>query len=140
MRTVSAKYSAGVLDGRVGRVLLAWMAEVTNMNEYFTLITGRTPKQGEGLHKGKDSEAYRRATALVEMSLEDMARLGIEEGQVVRVRTAAGQVEVPVRAGALSPGLLFVPMGPVANMLIGAKTEGTGMPPFKGLAAEVEPR
>ncbi len=109
------------------------------MSKQFTLITGRTPEQGEGLHKGKGSEAYRSATTLVEMSPEDMARLGIEEGQVVRVQTVAGQVEVPVRAGALPPGLLFVPMGPAANGLIGTETEGTGMPSFKGLAAEVEP-
>ena len=109
------------------------------MSEHFTLITGRTPEQGEGLHKGKDSEAYRRATALVEMNPEDMTRLEIEEGQVIRVRTATGQVEVPVRAGALPSGLLFVPMGPAANNLIGTETEGTGMPSFKGLAAEVEP-
>ena len=109
------------------------------MNEHFTLITGRTPEQGKGLHKGKDSEAYRSATVLVEMSAEDMARLEIEEGQVVRVRTATGQMEAPVRAGTLPPGLLFIPMGPAANVLIGTDTESTGMPPFKGLAAEVEP-
>jgi len=109
------------------------------LSEHFTLITGRTPEQGEGLHKGKDSEAYRSATALVEMNPEDMARLGIEEGQVVRVQTAGGRVEVPVRAGTLPPGLLFIPMGPVANVLVGTDTGGTGMPPFKGLAAEVEP-
>jgi len=109
------------------------------LSEHFTLITARTPEQGESLHKGKDSEPYRRATALVEMSPEDMARLEIEEGQVVQVRTVTGQVEVPVCAGTLPPGLLFIPMGPVANVLIGTETESTGMPPFKGLAAEVEP-
>lgn len=109
------------------------------MNEYFTLITGRTSEQGEGLHKGKDSEDYRRATSLVEMNPEDMARLAIEEGQVVRVRTTAGQVEVPVHVGTLPPGMVFIPMGPAANLLIEAETESTGMPPFKGLAAEVEP-
>ena len=69
------------------------------MSEGFMLITGRTPEQGKALHQGKCSEVYRRATALVEMSPEDMARLGIEEGQIVQVRTAAGQVEVVVRAG-----------------------------------------
>ena len=109
------------------------------MSEGFTLVTGRTPEQGKGLHQGKGSEAYRRATALVEMNPQDMARLGIEEGQTVRVRTAAGQVEVVVRAGTLPPGLLFIPLGPVANILVGTDTEGTGMPLFKGLAAEVEP-
>jgi formylmethanofuran dehydrogenase subunit D len=108
------------------------------LSEHFTLITGRTPEQGEGLHTGKDSEDYRRATALVEMNPQDMARLAVEEGQIVRVRTATGQVQVPVRSGNLPTGLVFIPMGPVANVLVGAETESTGMPPFKGLVAEVE--
>jgi len=101
------------------------------LSESFTLITGRTPEQGKGLHQGKCSEAYRSATSLVEMSPQDMARQGIEEGQIIRVRAAAGQVEVVVRAGTLPPGLLFIPLGPVANALIGTGTESTGMPLFK---------
>jgi formylmethanofuran dehydrogenase subunit D len=109
------------------------------LSEHFTLITGRTPAQGKSLHLGKDSEAYHRATALVEMNADDMVQLGIEEGQAVRVRTSTGQVEIPVRAGQLPPGLLFMPMGPTANVLIGSDTECTGMPPSKGLMAEVEP-
>jgi formylmethanofuran dehydrogenase subunit D len=109
------------------------------VREHFTLITGRTPEQGRGLHEGKDSEAYHQATTLVEMNPRDMARLEIEEGQVVWVRTETGQVEAPVRMGTLPEGLLFMPMGPAANTLIGTETEGTGMPPFKGLEAEVEP-
>jgi len=108
------------------------------LSERFTLITGRTPEQGKGLHQGKDSEAYRRATALVQMSAADMERLGLQEGRVVRLRTTTGQVDLPVQAGTLPPGLLFVPMGPEANALIGTATESTGMPPYKGLDAEVE--
>lgn len=109
------------------------------MRGKLTLITGRTRDQAIGLHKGKSSEAYRQATALVEMSPHDMGRLGIEEGMPVRLRTGAGEVELLARAGALPPGLVFVPMGAVANTLVGAETEGTGMPSFKGLAVEVEP-
>lgn len=108
------------------------------MSENFILITGRTRKQADGLHKGKDSEAYRRATELVEMSSEDMARLAIEEGQIVRLRTTSDQVEVPVRTGALPSGILFIPMGPVANLLVETETEGTGMPAFKGLTVKME--
>jgi formylmethanofuran dehydrogenase subunit D len=103
----------------------------------FELITGRTRRQADGLHRGKDSEEYRRATALVQMSAEDMARLEIEEGDVVRVETAAGQVKVPVQAGNLPSGLLFMPMGPTANALVGTDTEATGIPSFKELKAEV---
>lgn len=105
----------------------------------FRLITGRTLEQAAGLHRGKETEAYRRATQLVEMNAQDMARLEIEEGAPVRIRTSAGAVEVPARAGELPPGLIFVPLGPTANELIGTQTEGTGIPPFKGLEAEVEP-
>lgn len=107
------------------------------MSEHFTLITGRTAEQGKGLHLGKGSGAYLHATALLEMNAEDMARLGIMEGQIVRVHTVAGQVEVPAHRGEIPPGLVFIPLGPVGNTLIGIDTEGTGMPLFKGLTAEV---
>lgn len=110
-----------------------------SLGENFILITGRTVKQAAGIHKGKDSDAYRRATALVEMNAADMARLGIGEGQVVQLRSATGQVEMPVHTGTVPPKMVFVPMGPVANSLIGPETEGTGMPSFKGLTVEIEP-
>ena len=108
------------------------------MGEYFILITGRTVQQAVGLHKGKDSDAYRRATALVEMNAADMALLGIEEGQVVRLHNANGQVDIPVHIGTVPSKIVFVPMGPVVNSLIGPETEGTGMPSFKGLKVEIE--
>jgi formylmethanofuran dehydrogenase subunit D len=103
----------------------------------FILITGRTAKQGEALHKGKDSDEYRQATGFVAMSHADRERLGIEEGRSVRVRTAFGETELELREGELPPGMIFVPMGPAANTLIGAETRGTGMPDSKGLEAEV---
>ncbi len=109
------------------------------MSEHLTLITGRTRAQADGLHRGKESEAYRQATALVEMNADDMARLGIEEGKIAQVRTSAGAVEVVARAGDLPSGLVFMPLGPTANALIGTETEATGIPSFKGLAVEVEP-
>ena len=108
------------------------------MSENFTLITGRTVKQAAGMHKGKKSEAYRRATSLVEMNADDMARLGIGEGQMVRLCTAVGQVEVSAHSGSIPSKMVFIPMGPMANALIGPETEGTGMPSFKGLTVEIE--
>ena len=105
----------------------------------FILITGRTTKQGTALHKGKDSDEYRQATGFVEMGRPDRERLGIEEGRRVRVRTAFGEAELELRESELPEGMIFVPMGPAANALIGAETRGTGMPDSKGLEAEVEP-
>lgn len=109
------------------------------MSRRFRLITGRTRKQADGLHRGKETEAYRQATALVEMNADDMTRLGVEDGAMVQVRTSTGAVDVPARAGELPLGLVFMPLGPTANALVGTETEATGIPPFKGLEVEVEP-
>ena len=109
------------------------------MTNQLTLITGRTREQADGLHRGKETEAYRQATELVEMNAEDMADRGIEEDALVEVRTSTGAVKVPAHAGDLPPGLVFMPLGPAANVLIGTETEATGIPPFKGLEVEVEP-
>ena len=109
------------------------------MKSEFELITGRTRRQADGLHLGKDSEEYRQATALVEMSAEDIARLGLEEGDRVRLQTAAGEVQVPVYTGDLPSGLLFMPMGPTANALVGTDTDASGTPPFKDLKVQVTP-
>ena len=108
------------------------------MSVEFTLITGRTRAQGDGLHQGRNSDTYRRATHLVEMNDEDMSDLGVDEGDVVSVSTLAGQVAVPVKKGDLPRGMLFMPMGPAANLLVGGETESTGMPSYKGQIAEVK--
>jgi len=105
----------------------------------FILITGRTAKQGTALHKGKDSAEYRLATGFVSMNHEDRKHLGVEAGRRVRVRTAFGETELELRENDLPDGMIFVPMGPMANALIGSETRGTGMPDSKGLEAEVEP-
>jgi formylmethanofuran dehydrogenase subunit D len=105
----------------------------------FILITGRTTEQGTALHKGKDSDEYRQATEFVTMGHADMERLGLAEGQNVRMRTAFGETELELREGDLPLGMVFVPIGPAANMLIGAETRGTGMPDSKGLEVEVAP-
>ena len=104
----------------------------------YILITGRTKAQGSGLHQGRESVAYLQATNLVQMNAEDMAKLGLEAGRTVRVRTAAGQVELPVEVSDLPPGMIFIPMGPAANALVAADTDGSGMPAFKGATAHVE--
>lgn len=109
------------------------------MDGQLTLITGRTRDQAIGMHKGKDSAAYRLATTRVEMNPDDMARLRIQEGALVRLRTAAGEVELTAQAGSLPPGLVFVAMGTSANALIAVETQGTGMPSFKGIEVEVVP-
>lgn len=109
------------------------------MEDLFTLITGRTKRQADGLHKGAGLPAHISATSYVEICTDDMARLGIIDGQIVKILSNAGSVEVPVRPADLPAGLLFIPMGPAANKLVGTETFGTGMPSFKGQQVKVEP-
>jgi formylmethanofuran dehydrogenase subunit D len=109
------------------------------MEKFFTLITGRTKKQAHGLHKGIGSPDHIAATSYVEICSDDMASLGIVEGQKVKLLSDAGTVELTVHATDIPVGLLFVPMGPAANQLVGAETFGTGMPSFKGMQIKVNP-
>jgi len=109
------------------------------MEELFTLISGRTKKQADGLHKGAGSPEHITATSLVEISGADMTRLGVTEGQTVRLVSSAGFVEIPAFKADLPAGLLFMPMGPAANTLVEAETFGVGMPSFKGQQVKVEP-
>jgi len=109
------------------------------LSQRFTLITGRTKEQGQARHAGVKSHAYQAATCWIEMNAQDMVRMGIMEGQVVHVQTEAGQTDLPARAGALPVGVVFMSLGPAANRLSGAETDGTGMPLLKGLTVVIAP-
>ncbi len=107
----------------------------------FTLITGRTVAQGEAMEKGKNLENFSRACASVELDPNDMVKIGVSEGDTVKIETPAGSVAVKAVKSKDVPheGIAFMPLGPWANTLVGSGTDGTGMPPFKGIKATVVP-
>jgi len=106
-----------------------------------TLLTGRTINQGTGKEYGKFSEKYMENVALCQIDPEDMKKLGIKEGERVRVTTTFGSVVLKAVKSLRAPHshVIFIPYGPWANVLIGPKTNGIGMPTFKGVPAEIEP-
>ena len=107
--------------------------------ERFILITGRTLKQGRTLHLGKDSPEYTDEVSTVEMNEEDMERMGLREGEEVRAKTEHGETTLRCRkSDALPQGVVFMPYGPPANVLIGPDTSGTGTPDSKGIEIELE--
>jgi len=107
--------------------------------ERFILITGRTLKQGRALHLGKDSPEYAAEVSVVEMNKQDMERIGLQDGEQVQARTEHGKVALRCRASdALPQGVVFMPYGPPANVLIGPETGGTGTPDSKGIEIELE--
>jgi formylmethanofuran dehydrogenase subunit D len=104
------------------------------------LLTGRTLRQGQGKEYGKLSERYWKSVAICEIDPDDMKKLGITEGNSVKIGTDYGSVIVRAVKSLRGPhaGRVFIPYGPWANVIINPKTHGTGMPSFKGVQATIE--
>jgi len=105
------------------------------------LLTGRTLRQGQGKEYGKLSERYWKSVAICELDPDDLKKLGIKEGNLVKIVTEYGSVVVSAMKSMRSPhaGRVFVPYGPWASIIVDPKTHGTGMPSFKGTRATIEP-
>jgi len=111
------------------------------MAETMILIPGRSNKQGTSLNKGKLKEEYQEVTSTVEMNQDDMKRLGIEEGDEVRLSNEIGTTVVRCKGRKpedLPAGMLFIPYGPPSSQLMDADTAGTGMPMSKHMKVLVE--
>jgi anaerobic selenocysteine-containing dehydrogenase len=102
--------------GADGRAVLK-AAEWTPPNEWagndypFALTTGRTVYHFHTRTKtGRAPELEAAAPdAWVELSTSDAERLGISDGELVRVSSPRGWIEAPARLGELREGVVFVP-------------------------------
>ena len=105
------------------------------------LLSGRSLKQGMGKELGKVTDKYRDSVSICELHPKDMEILDLNDGDTIKVTTKYGNVNLTCTASENIPiqGMIFIPYGPYVNMLIGADTDSTGMPSFKGIAATVEP-
>jgi len=106
-----------------------------------TLIAGRSSKQGTSLNAGKLKAEYLDVTTTLEMNEDDMGRLGLQDGDQVRLRTEIGETVLRCKgrkATDLPAGLLFMAYGPASSQLMGQETHGSGMPDSKGFEVEVE--
>jgi len=106
-----------------------------------TLITGRSFGQGIGKEYGRFSEKYLYVARSCEMNPRDMEALGVRRGSSVRIRSKFGEITARVADPMqdLPQGMIFIPYGRWANVLVDPSTQGTGMPSFKGIAVELEP-
>jgi formylmethanofuran dehydrogenase subunit D len=111
------------------------------MPETFILIPGRTSKQGCGISEGKFGAGYQSEINSLQVSAEDFRRLGLQEGEKVRVTSEFGRIEIAVtaaKADELPAGLLFMAYGDLSSRLMGGDTHGSGMPTSKGLDVTLE--
>jgi formylmethanofuran dehydrogenase subunit D len=111
------------------------------MSETMILIPGRSSKQGTSLNVGKLKDEYRTVTSTVEINADDMARLGLKDGDQVRLRSPFGETVVQCKGrkpADLPAGLLFMAYGPPSSQLMGGDTAGSGMPISKNIEVELE--
>ena len=111
------------------------------MSETFILIPGRTSEQGCGISEGKFQEKYQKQIRSLQVAPGDMQRLGLSDGDRVRLTSEGGQVEVtvtPALRGELPEGMLFIAYGDVSSRLMSGDTHGSGMPTSKGIDVELE--
>jgi formate dehydrogenase major subunit len=110
----------------------------------FRLTTGRRlAEYNTGVQSGEYASPTRRGETL-DVSPEDAARLGVGEGEAVRVRSRRGQVVVPIHVDeSLRPGLTFMtfhfPDDVATNLLtIDATDPRSGTAEFKATAVSIE--
>lgn len=105
----------------------------------FLLNPSRTAKQGTHINISKDSDEYIAMTTTVTMHEDDMAAIGVSAGESVLIKSEYGEASFKVEPGKTPEGMLFVPYGPPTCLLMGAVTDGTGMPMSKGWIVDVTP-
>lgn len=106
-----------------------------------TLITGRSIYQGTYKESGKLGRDYIEEVSTCYVDEEDARELGIRDGDPVRITTPFGSLVLRARVvkEKRNKGIIFVPYGPWASMLVNPETHGTGMPSLKGVEATIEP-
>lgn len=112
------------------------------MSETFILIPGRTTDQGCGISEGKFQDKYQNEINSLQVAPGDMSRLGLSNGDRVRLTGEEGQsVEVCIttaRKDELPEGLLFIAYGDISSKLMTGDTHGSGMPTSKGMEVTME--
>ena len=111
------------------------------MAEKMILIPGRSSKQGTSLNKGKLKEEYHEVTSTLEMNMDDMKRLGLVDGDEIRLKNEIGETKVRClgkKPEDLPSGTAFIPYGPPSSQLMESDTAGSGMPLSKHMEVEIE--
>jgi formylmethanofuran dehydrogenase subunit D len=102
------------------------------------MISGRTLAQGAGC-EAKMTQEFVKAVSVCSLSEDDYKALKLSEGSNILAKNSFGQTVMSARMDAgLPSGMIFIPMGPWANILVGPDTGGCGTPQFKGVEVEIE--
>ena len=103
------------------------------------IVTFRDIFQYEAGKKGRYTDEYMKLSAQIILDKGDMAKLGVKDGQNVRIANDVSSVIVAAKASDDDPhpGLAFMTNSPWSNQLVRDDTCSTGIPQFKGIVAKV---
>ncbi|RAP46402.1 MAG: formylmethanofuran dehydrogenase [Methanosphaera sp. rholeuAM6] len=82
---------------------------------------------------------YRQATAVAFMDLRDMQKLSLKSRDKIKIKSEWGEVVLyaDVSYDAPHEGIIFIPKGPWANIIISPETYCCNVPTYKGIPAEI---
>jgi len=105
------------------------------------IVTFRDIFQYEAGKKSRYSDEYRQLSALILLDKQDMAGLGVKDGQRVMVGNELGRIVAAAKASEDEPhpGLAFMTNSPWSNQLVRDDVCETSIPGFKRIEAVVSP-
>lgn len=111
------------------------------MEMSITIATFRDVFQNEAEKKSRYSEDYRKLSAQIILDKQDMASLGVKDGQNVQVKNDVGQIIVAAKTSEddSHPSLAFMVKSPWSNHLIKDDICERGGQDSKKTSAEVSP-
>lgn len=84
-------------------------------------------------------DEYRQAAAVAFMDLKDMQKLSVRPRDKIKVKSQWGEVVLYVDISYDAPheGMIFIPRGPWANIIISPETYCCNIPTYKGFPAKI---
>ena len=108
--------------------------------EFEILITTyRDIFQVEALEGDRFGDNYKKLSAVISMSKNDMQKMGLKSGDHVKLSNNYGNIVVEVKESKKNEpgGLAFMVNSPWSNSLISGETDGKGIPEFKHIMAKI---
>ncbi len=103
------------------------------------ITTYRDIFQIEALESNRFGEEYKKLSAAVTMSRNDLAKMGLKSGDRVKLINNNGSIVVEVKESKRDEpgGIAFMVNSPWSNALVSGDTAGRGIPEFKNITAKV---
>ena len=103
------------------------------------ITTYRDIFQVEAMEHDRFGGEYRKLSAVVFLSKNDMAKMGMKSGDRVKISGSHGSIVVEVKETKRDEpgGVAFMVNSPWSNALVSGDTGGKGIPEFKNIAARI---